>query len=66
MQQMEIERKFLVSTLPTGFLDGYLAEHIEQGYLILEAQTELRIRNRDGHCTMTLKHGSGLERVENR
>lgn len=64
MKQTEIERKFLVYSLPDGLLDGYLGESIEQGYLILEAQTELRIRNRAGRCTMTLKQGTGLERAE--
>lgn len=64
MKQTEIERKFLVSSLPAGLLDDYQGEKIKQGYLILEDQTELRIRNRDGRCTMTLKQGSGLERGE--
>lgn len=64
MTQMEIERKFLITSLPSGFLDKHRGERIDQGYLILADQTELRIRNRAGHCTMTLKQGSGLERLE--
>jgi len=64
MKQTEIERKFLVSSLPTGFLDNHPGEKIDQGYLMLEDQTELRIRNRAGCCTMTLKNGCGLERGE--
>ncbi len=64
MHKVEIERKFLASELPAGFLDQYQGEEIEQGYLILEDETELRIRKRSGRCTMTLKQGSGLERRE--
>lgn len=64
MTAMEIERKFLITSLPAGFLDKHRGERIDQGYLILEDQTELRIRNRAGHCTMTLKQGRGLERLE--
>ncbi len=64
MTLMEIERKFLIRSLPEGFLDKHQGERIDQGYLILEDQTELRIRNRAGHCTMTLKQGLGLERLE--
>jgi CYTH domain-containing protein len=64
MRQVEIERKFLISALPGGLLDQHQGERIEQGYLLLEEQTELRIRKWAGRCTMTLKHGSGLERIE--
>lgn len=64
MEQTEIERKFLIASLPTGFLDEHRGERIDQGYLILEDQAELRIRNRAGRCTMTVKQGSGLERLE--
>jgi len=64
MTTMEIERKFLIASLPPGFLGGHQGEKIDQGYLILEDRSELRIRNRAGRCTMTLKQGSGLERVE--
>jgi CYTH domain-containing protein len=64
MTHMEIERKFIVASLPAGLLDNHQGEKIDQGYLFLEDQTELRIRNRAGRCTMTLKQGSGLERQE--
>lgn len=63
-QQLEIERKFLVSQLPEGLLEKAVGEEIKQGYLILENQRELRIRQRDTQCWMTLKEGSGLERFE--
>lgn len=64
MSNLEIERKFLVATLPPGFLNQYQGEDIEQGYLMREGETELRIRKRGGRCTMTLKQGCGLERRE--
>lgn len=64
MTQMEIERKFLISEIPPGLLNQSRGEKIDQGYLILEDQSELRIRNRAGRCTLTLKQGSGLERGE--
>lgn len=64
MTEMEIERKFLISCLPAGLLDSHQGDNIDQGYLILEDQTELRIRNRAGRCTITLKQGRGLERLE--
>ncbi len=64
MTNLEVERKFLVSSLPPGFLNDQQGERIDQGYLILDTQQELRIRNRAGRCTMTLKQGSGLERLE--
>ena len=64
MTKREIERKFLVASLPAGLLDDHQGENINQGYLILEDQTELRIRSRAGRCTMTLKQGSGLDRQE--
>ncbi|MFO7813908.1 MAG: hypothetical protein R6V21_13145 [Pelovirga sp.] len=64
MTHVEIERKFLVSSLPAGLLAAHQGENIDQGYLILKDQTTLRIRNRAGRCTMTLKQGSGLERLE--
>lgn len=64
MTNREIERKFLVASLPAGLLDDHQGENIDQGYLLLETQQELRIRNRAGCCTMTLKQGSGLDRQE--
>lgn len=63
-QQLEIERKFIVSQLPEGLLEQAVGEEIKQGYLILENQRELRIRQRNTQCWMTLKEGSGLERLE--
>jgi CYTH domain-containing protein len=60
---MEIERKFLVAD------DSRLSEaesrRIEQGYLaITEDGTEVRLRRRDGDRVLTIKHGSGRDRIE--
>lgn len=53
---MEIERKFLVKTLPEN-LDEYQCNQIEQGYLCTEPV--VRIRRCDGKYTLTYK-GAGL------
>ncbi len=63
-QQLEIERKFVVSHLPEELLEKAVREEIKQGYLILQGQRELRIRQRNNQYWMTLKEGSGLERFE--
>lgn len=63
-KQLEIERKFVVSHLPEELLEKAVREEIKQGYLILEDQRELRIRQRNNQYWMTLKEGSGLERFE--
>ena len=63
MEQLEIERKFVLATVPEELLAGVTGERIRQGYL-LSGDTELRIRERAGSCSMTVKRGSGLERQE--
>jgi adenylate cyclase len=61
---VEIERKFLVSSLPDG-LDGYPHALLEQGYLAVARDGgEVRIRRRGGACTLTVKQGSGVSRRE--
>ncbi|MEQ8514853.1 MAG: CYTH domain-containing protein [Chromatocurvus sp.] len=63
----EIERKFRVEPDALPFsLEGRSASRIEQGYLAVEgAQArEVRIRNRDGHYTLTTKTGHGEVRGE--
>ena len=58
----EIERKFLVETLPDDLPPG---ERVEQGYLAVAPDgTEVRIRRRDGRCTLTIKSGPAHVRVE--
>lgn len=53
---MEIERNFLVKTLPEG-LDSYKCKHIEQGYL--NTNPDVRIRKSDEDYILTYK-GDGM------
>lgn len=53
---MEIERKYLVKTLPNN-LEQYHCKHIEQGYL--NTDPVVRIRRSNDKYTLTYK-GSGL------
>jgi len=57
----EIERKWLVAALPPDLPDG---EPIHQGYVALDGDVEVRIRDRAGSNSLTVKRGSGLEREE--
>ncbi|MFA9407734.1 MAG: CYTH domain-containing protein [Candidatus Dadabacteria bacterium] len=60
----EIERKFLVNELPPE-IDRYPHSEIMQGYLMItDNDIEVRVRKRGGHCTHTVKSGSGLVRKE--
>ena len=58
---MEIERKFLVERLPD--LTGE-SRPIEQGYLAIGADSEVRLRRDGGELMLTVKRGSGLSREE--
>lgn len=60
---IEIERKFLLREVP-GWLDGCESHEIRQGYVALEADTEVRIRRQGDAHTLTIKRGGGLVRVE--
>lgn len=61
---MEIERKFLVGTLPEGFED-YEHTRIRQGYLVIgEDGSEARLRDKGGKYTMTVKSKGELSRGE--
>jgi CYTH domain-containing protein/CHAD domain-containing protein len=61
---LEIERKFLVRDLPED-LERHPAEKIEQGYLAIDGDVELRMRRSDGtDSRLTVKAGSGEARVE--
>lgn len=62
--EWEIERKFIVSELPDGLLEPRSFKEIKQGYLSLDAEKEIRIRDKGGKYTMTIKQGSGLKRLE--
>jgi len=58
----EIERKFLVSSMPEDRGPGTA---IAQGYLPLASDdTELRVRRKGDATVLTVKRGSGLDRGE--
>ncbi len=60
----EIERKFLVSELPPN-LDQYEHKAIQQGYLAIDPNgTEVRVRDKGGKHTMTVKSKGDLTRGE--
>lgn len=60
----EIERKFLVTYVPEGLLATRSPVKIRQGYLALDRDRHVRIRDIDGCYTMTVKQGFGLKRLE--
>lgn len=62
--QWEIERKFIVSELPEGLLEPRTFKEIRQGYLSLDKEKEIRVRDKAGKYTMTIKQGTGLKRLE--
>ncbi len=60
----EIERKFLVDALPTPKSPG-VPVPVQQGYLARgNGVSEVRLRRQGDEFTMTIKQGSGLERLE--
>ena len=60
---MEIERKFLVAELPD--LSGTQKAVVRQGYLTApDDSTELRLRQKNDTCYLTLKGSGGIARVE--
>ena len=59
---MEVERKFLVPEPPD--LDGTEFDEIEQGYLAIGSEGEVRVRSRGEHLVLTAKRGAGLARDE--
>jgi adenylate cyclase len=59
---VEIERKFLVADTPD--LDGTDFDEIEQGYLAIGAEGEVRLRRRGEKLILTAKRGSGISRDE--
>ncbi len=64
VQLQEIERKFLIKSLPKN-LDWYQCEDIRQGYLsISEDGTEVRLRQKGEKYFKTVKSGSGKIRFE--
>lgn len=60
--EMEVERKFLVSEPPDlGEADS---DEIEQGYLAIGSDGEVRLRRKGQKLVLTAKRGSGLSREE--
>ena len=59
----EIERKFLVDGPPAFALESP-GEDIDQGYLVSDGQTEIRVRKKGGTCFLTVKKGHGEVREE--
>ena len=61
---MEIERKFLLRSLPPGLEDAP-ARSIVQGYLALTPEgVEVRVRRKGDDHFLTVKHGGSLSRIE--
>jgi adenylate cyclase len=61
---VEIERKFVVEQPPQQ-LEDCRSDHIRQGYLVSgQGDTEVRLRDRDGERTLTVKQGRGRVRAE--
>jgi adenylate cyclase len=59
---MEVERKFLVSEPPD--LSAADADEIEQGYLAIGSDGEVRLRRKGEKLFITAKRGSGISRDE--
>ncbi len=60
---VEIERKFLVERVPEH-VAAWPGERIEQGYVAIAHDVEVRLRRRGSRCIETIKRGTGLRRVE--
>jgi adenylate cyclase len=59
---MEIERKFRLRQPPD--LSGADSDPIEQGYLAVGAEGEIRLRRKGERTLLTVKRGAGLSRGE--
>lgn len=59
----EIERKFLLRKVPS-LADGQRSVEIEQGYLAIDKETEVRVRRADQDRFITVKGGRGEVRDE--
>jgi CYTH domain-containing protein len=59
---VEVERKFLVPETPD--LSGTDSDEIEQGYLAIGSDGEVRLRWRGERPLLTAKRGSGISRDE--
>ena len=59
----EIERKFLVTSLPSDLQLGS-GTRLRQGYLALDGAVEVRLRISSASSLLTVKAGRGLTRTE--
>jgi adenylate cyclase len=59
---MEVERKFLVAEPPD--LGDTESDEIEQGYLAIGSDGEVRLRRKGEKLVLTAKRGSGISREE--
>ena len=59
----EIERKFLLPVAPASLSEAK-AVRIEQGYLAIEEEVEVRLRRTEEKCLLTAKRGHGEVREE--
>jgi adenylate cyclase len=59
---MEVERKFRLTDPPD--LSGSESDPIEQGYLAVGAEGEVRLRRKGDRTLLTAKRGAGLSRGE--
>jgi adenylate cyclase len=60
---LEVERKFLLPAAP-DWLGDHSAQEIEQGYLAIAGDVEVRLRRSDGERLLTVKRGHGEVREE--
>lgn len=60
---LEIEKRYLLAGLPPG-IESTGWRTVRQGYLAIDTTNEVRLREVDGHCSLTVKNGSGLAREE--
>ncbi len=57
----EIERRFLIDAPPPDLPPG---TPVRQGYVALDEEVSVRVRDAGGERTLTVKGGTGRERVE--
>ncbi len=63
MNNTEIERKYLLDTLPDDIKQLPYAI-IRQGYINTDSHCEVRVRAKGDDCFLAIKQGSGLVRTE--
>jgi adenylate cyclase len=57
----EIERRFLLDEVPAGTPPGTA---VRQGYVAIDGEAQVRVRESGGVRTLTVKGGTGRDRVE--